>query len=172
MIAVVTATSADWVRYRALRLASLADAPDAFLSTAAEESGQPPSWWRDRLAAPDRITVLAALDGRDVGVMGAGPHDGPPPPGHPHERGPGDAILYGVWVADGARGSGVADAMLGVVVRWARARGHGRLLLDVGDHNPRAIAFYRRAGFAPTGRTSAFPPPRDHVTEQEMALDL
>lgn len=151
-----------WERYRQIRLAALADAPDAFWSTTADEAEQPESFWRRRLEPTDRITVIAVVDGDDVGTMYAGPH---------HGGGP-DAGVYAVWVAPGARGSGAAVAMLETVTAWARAQGYRRLRLDVGDHNAPAIAFYRRVGFVPTGVISRFPAPRDHITEHEMVLDL
>ncbi|WIB37098.1 GNAT family N-acetyltransferase [Curtobacterium sp. MCJR17_043] len=40
---------------------------------------------------------------------------------------------------------------------WARGRGD-RILLHVHEDNPRAIAFYRRRGFVPTGRLVPYPP--------------
>jgi len=58
------------------------------------------------------------------------------------------------------------------VAAWARAAGHTALRLDVGDANARAVGLYARLGFAPTGVTSAFPPPRQHVVEHERALLL
>lgn len=55
---------------------------------------------------------------------------------------------------------------------WARSAGYARLRLDVSDTNLAAIATYSALGFAPTGRRGTLPPPRDHITEREMALDL
>jgi GNAT superfamily N-acetyltransferase len=156
------ATPADWSRVRTVRLAALADTPDAFCSVYDDEAAQPEGFWSGRLAAPDRITVIATVAATDVGIMGAGPH---------HDD-PDDALLYSVWVDACSRGGGAATAMLDRVIAWARDRGHQRLLLDVGDHNDRATAFYRRAAFVPTGRHSNFPAPRSHITEQELALQL
>lgn len=161
MIDVVVATPEDWARVRQVRLAALADAPDAFWTVLADEQDRPETWWRQRLADPQRITVLAVRDGVGVGLAGAGPHDDP-----------GSAVLYAVWAAPVVRGSGVADRMVAAVIAWARAQGYRRLRLDVGDDNARAIGFYRRTGFAPTGVRNAFPAPRDHLTEHEMALEL
>ena len=168
-MAIITTVGPDeWERYRRIRLAALADAPDAFWSTTADEAEQPESFWRGRLEAADRLTVIAAVDGEDVGTMGAGPpHDA-----HADAGAKGDAGLYAVWVARRARGSGAAAAMLDTVATWARGQGYRRLRLDVGDHNTRAVAFYRRMGFQPTGVISRFPAPRDHITEHEMALEL
>lgn len=163
MIEVITnPTTDDWWRVRGLRLAALEDSPDAFWTTLDEEVDRPEPWWRARLENPQRLTVVGVHDGDDAGMMGCGPH---------HDD-PSDAGLYGVWVSPRARGSGVAIAMLDATIGWARARGFRRLLLDVGDANARAVAFYDRAGFVPTGKRSHFPPPRHHVTEHERGLDL
>lgn len=162
MVEVVEAREGDWERVRAVRLAALEDTPDAFWSELTDEETQPESFWRGRLADGDRLTLLAVVDGVAVGTMGAGPH---------HEEGA-EAGLYAVWVRPEARGGGAAEALLDQAIRWARGRGFTRLRLDVGDHNARAIRFYRRAGFTPTGVISTFPAPRDHITEHELAIDL
>jgi GNAT superfamily N-acetyltransferase len=150
-----------WRRVRALRLRALADAPDAFGTTLAEDEARPEASWRARLDDPACATFLAKDEGRDVGVVFAAPFEGR-----------GGAGLFGLWVAPEARGTGVGEALVREVVAWARAAGHGRLALDVGDANAPAIALYARTGFVPTGRTGTLPPPRTHVTEHERALDL
>ena len=90
----------------------------------------------------------------------------------PHGQQADDASLQGVWLYPAARGTGLARLLLDKAMAWARGTGYRRILLDVGDHNGRAIAFYTDAGFVPTGMTSTFPSPRDHLTEREMALTL
>jgi ribosomal protein S18 acetylase RimI-like enzyme len=45
-------------------------------------------------------------------------------------------------------------------------------VLDVGARNAPARRLYERHGFVPTGRTGSLPPPREHVPEVEMELDL
>lgn len=161
-VRVSVATPDDWRRVRSVRLAALADAPDAFSATLAEEVRRPEASWRGRLAG-DAVTFLAALgDARDVGTaVVARAYDDPAALG-----------LYAVWVAPEARGRGVGDALVASAVAHARAAGKARLVLDVGERNAAAIALYARAGFRPTGRTSTLPPPRERVAELEMALDL
>lgn len=51
------------------------------------------------------------------------------------------------YVAPEYRGLGVADAMLGALVEYAREHGLGRLRLETGDKQQAAVAFYRRHGF-------------------------
>ena len=153
----------DWERVRAIRLRALEDAPDAFWTTLEEARATEPATWQRRLAAPESRTFLAQEAGVDVGMAVGAPH---------HAGSPAHAGLYGVWVAPEARGHGVGDTLIDAVVRWARQRGYVRIRLDVGDHNVPAARLYARNGFTPTGATSRFPPPRDHVVEHELALDL
>lgn len=153
---------AQWWRVRAVRLRALGDAPDAFWTTVAQEQSKTAAAWRAQLAGDDRATFMATLDGVDVGIA----------VGAPHHADTTDAGLYAVWVAAQARGRGVGDALVAAVIDWATARGYPRLLLDVADDNSHAVALYERYGFVPTGVTSRFPPPRDHVVEHERALDL
>jgi ribosomal protein S18 acetylase RimI-like enzyme len=151
-----------WQRVRAVRLRALADAPDAFGTTLAEDEARPLAVWRTRLEAPEAATFVAIVDGLDVGLAVGRPHDG-------REAAAG---LFGMWVAPGCRGRGVGDALVDAVIAWAQAGGYRRVLLDVADDNAPAIALYQRKGFAPTGATGTLPAPRQHVREHERALEL
>jgi ribosomal protein S18 acetylase RimI-like enzyme len=152
----------DWQRARSVRLRALQDAPDAFLTTVEQARAKQAEVWREQLASTAAATHLATLEGHDVGMA----------IGAPHHADPRDAGLYGVWVAPEARGRGVGVSLLTAVATWARERGYKRIRLDVGDHNAAASRLYEGFGFSPTGATSSFPPPRQHVTEHELALDL
>ena len=151
-----------WQRVRTLRLRALADAPDAFWMTLQEERAKDGSRWLRQLARRDAATFIAHEDGRDAGLAVGAPH-------HEHA---GDAGLYAVWVAPEARGRRVGELLISAVIDWARSAGYQRLRLDVGDSNEPAVRLYARHGFRPTGTRSRFPPPRDHITEHERALDL
>jgi ribosomal protein S18 acetylase RimI-like enzyme len=157
------ATVDDVARVRALRLAALRDAPDAFAATFENESQFSPEVWRDRLARIDVVTFVATLSSRndnshDVGMLVlADARDDAT-----------TAWVYAVWVRPDARGCAVADALLAAALQRAHAAGRTRVRLEVGDHNVAAIALYRRAGFRPTGRRSTLPAPREHITELEM----
>lgn len=147
-------------RLRALRLASLRDAPDAFGATIDETAARPPGSWRRQLV--DLATFVAVADGVDVGLVRIGPFT----------EDPRAAMLISMWVAPAARGRGAGDALIAAAVDWARAQGFARVVLDVGDHNAPAIALYARNGFEPTGETGSLPPPREHVREHRRALVL
>lgn len=148
----------DWARVRAIRLAALADSPDAFSATLDEERARPPSFWQQRLAASDAHTLLVARGDEDLGTAVLSTPVGSD-----------DAWLYAVWVAPAARGLGVGDALLEEATRRARGKRRARLCLDVGDRNAHARALYERHGFRPTGRRFSLAPPRDHIHEHERA---
>ncbi|MCP3914210.1 MAG: GNAT family N-acetyltransferase [bacterium] len=156
------ARAEDSERVRALRLGALRDAPDAFAATFAEDEALSPAVWRERLASPSQATFVATVEGADVGLVVGSPYAGRA----------GCAGLFAMWVAPGRRGTGVADALVRAVVDWARTAGHARVLLDVADDNARAIEFYARMGFVPTGRVGTLPAPREHVREHERVLEL
>jgi len=59
--------------------------------------------------------------------------------------------LISMWVADEARGRGVARALIGEVARWALGRGSTTVVLFVQEANTPARALYTRMGFTPTG---------------------
>ncbi len=144
-------------RYRRIRLAALADAPDAFARTLEEETILPEQRWIDRLANPDAATFVA-LDGEsDVGLI----------TGLRHWDHPEEAALVSVWVAPSMRGQGVGRALIEEVLVWARAANFAAVRLGVGDHNKAAIRLYERTGFLPTGSISTLRPPREFITEHE-----
>ncbi|MFJ8894010.1 GNAT family N-acetyltransferase [Leifsonia sp. NPDC102414] len=154
----------DWQAYRAIRLEMLEDTPIAFLDTLEHARALPDEHWRNRAAnASSSSRLFAAVDddGRWLGTMGGFQAIGAP---NPH--------LVGVYITPGFRGRahGMADALLDAVIAWSRPRGT-RLLLQVHEHNPAAIRFYTRRGFALTGATEPYPL-NPAARELEMALPL
>jgi len=154
-------TDTCWQRYRRIRLCALADTPDAFARTLAEEEAFAEADWRRRLSSGAAVFV-AMRGGQDVGTA----------TGSAWRERPGVAGLFGMWVAPAARRGGTGKALVCAVVEWARASGFEQLILDVADSNTAAIRLYQSMGFAPTGATGTLPPPRDHVTEHERSLSL
>lgn len=132
----------DWALVRELRLAALADAPDAFAATHAEESALGEVDWRERaqLSAEGRAAVcfLALHDGVESGLA-----MGIPLPGEPAA-----VELNSVWVAPSARGHGAARALVGAVCDWARERRAERVVLEVTETSTAALSLYRALGFA------------------------
>ena len=134
MIELERAASGDWERVRALRLQALADSPDAFASTLAQEEGLEPDAWRERLVTA--ATFLAHVEGEAVGMVTAAPFRGRPEA----------AGLFGMWVAPDWRGAGAADRLVETVIDWARTEGFRRVVLEVADENTAASPESRRGG--------------------------
>lgn len=155
-------TADGWARVRAVRLRALADTPDAFGITLAEDLQKPEAGWRERLQLAGAATFLAVVDGRDVGLVVGAPYAGTPPA----------AGLFAMWVAPQARRRGVGAALVEAHLAWARAQGATRVLLDVADANAPAIGLYDALGFRPTGVTGTLPPPREHVLEHQRERRL
>ncbi|ROP27224.1 GNAT family N-acetyltransferase [Pseudokineococcus lusitanus] len=63
----------------------------------------------------------------------------------------GDAVLEALYLLRAHQGTGVADRMLAAALGWL---GPQPISLEVAAYNARAVAFYRRHGFRPTGATS------------------
>ncbi len=80
--------------------------------------------------------------GRVVGYMILGEFT---PIVSPHAIG----FVYDIWVAPDHRRAGVGRFLLAEAGRWARAKGYGKLKLEVGAGNAPAQALYRAAGFLP-----------------------
>lgn len=129
----------DWPLLRALRLASLHDAPEAFGQTHANAELIPDDEWqsiaRASSAGESRIWLLATLDGRDAGLVQA------------RRRAPDDCLIFSMWVAPAARRSGVGRLLIDSVADWARAWGAHRLVLWVYGANAGAHRFYEDIGF-------------------------
>lgn len=60
------------------------------------------------------------------------------------------------FVAPTHRGTGVADAIIAALLKFAHDREVEVLRLETGDKQSAAIAFYRRHGFAEIGRFGAY----------------
>ena len=152
--------TAEVERFRAIRMRGLRDAPAAFGTT----FGEACQWSLERWSAlfSSLVAFVAVAEDRDVGLVRCAPD---------LEVG-GAARLGSLWVAPEARGRGVGSALVEAVVRWARAEGFNEILLDVADDNHAAGALYDSLGFAPTGRTTAFPVPRAHLNKHQRRLRL
>jgi len=137
---------ADLDLYRSLRLRALRTDPDAFGSSYEREVAFDDDTWRERLLGfagrPGVILVdEAATDGdehtpRVQGMTGIG-----------QQEDPGDAAVWGMWVAPEARGSGSGNRLLDAALTWAADQGMGTMSLAVRRANGPAIALYRRFGF-------------------------
>jgi RimJ/RimL family protein N-acetyltransferase len=135
-----------WRLHRAVRLAMLLDVPLAYGSTFAREVAFDDQVWHDRIR--DGAAWLAFRGELPLGTVTMWRV-----PGRPDD----EACLVAMWVPAHARGTGVADALVGALLDHAAALGLGRVTLDVADDNSRAAGFYERLGFTRTGRTGELP---------------
>ncbi|MEH6436363.1 GNAT family N-acetyltransferase [Massilia sp. DD77] len=148
----------EWPAYRAIRLRSLGEAPEAFCSTLATEEAYPLETWSERMVrsatAGIDCPLVAEMDSQPVGLVWA-KADGDDP-----------AVvnLFQMWVAPEARGRRVGMALLDEAIGWARSRGARAVRLSVRHGNAGAFALYEKAGFRETGE----PDP----AERKMSLDL
>lgn len=155
-------TPDDWAVSRQVRLAALADAPYAFMSTLEREQAFDEQTWRQRLASPVAATFMAWVNGEPAGIAAVKVDM----PGEEFAV-PDGWQLVGMWVAPAVRGSGVAGALVDTVAGHAASQGAGTLVLWVTEINDRARAFYRRLGFTPTGASQPVrPDDPDHIELQ------
>ncbi len=133
--------------YRALRLRALADAPDAFCSSLAEEEARPLESWRTRLENAARSGIdcplVAEVGGVAAGLVWA----------KVDSEDPGTVNLFQMWVDPAWRGRGVAGALLESAIAWARERGAHTVGLGVNCANGAAVRLYERAGFTVLGES-------------------
>jgi len=156
----------DWAVGRAVRLAALADAPEAFGSTMARELAFDEAEWRRRISTAP--SFVAWRSGEPVGLVGV--LNRAELGGQGANRG---WELVSMWVSPEARGTGAADLLVSAVVDAVKAAHADQVTLWVAADNARARAFYVRFGFMPTGARQEF---RRHdgsvFDEDELSLDL
>lgn len=161
-------TADDWPQARDLRLEMLADTPIAFMQRLEDARAWTDQQWQERHQGragnpASRTVAVVDDDGTWRGQMSV--YDTPEFPAD------NDAWLVSVYVSPPLRGTEWTDRLLAVIVEWAVARGHDRLLLDVHEANPRAIAAYVKRGFVDTGGRTPYPL-EPGGAEIQMALDL
>ena len=136
--------SGDWEQLRDLRLAALADAPDAFSSTVEQEAAWPSESWRMWAASSDagdrQATFIAEALARGFGIATGAVH-----------RWRAGAILYAMWVDPVARRQGRSPTRRGRR-RVGSLPDLPAVWLWVADGNEPAIALYATLGFARSGR--------------------
>ncbi len=113
--------------------AAFAEALGALKSTPARQRATRRAWLA-QTPLPTRA-VVATLDGRPVAVGQSSIDDGM-------------AMIGSVATADEMRGRGIATAVVAALLAWAWERNAHHAYLQVNDDNYRALAVYRRFGFA------------------------
>jgi GNAT superfamily N-acetyltransferase len=135
----------DWPAYRELRLRSLAESPNAFGRTLAEEETRSDDEWAERLRSGCEsgtdYPLVAEFESRPIGLAWGRFPD-------PSDRQ--NAYLFQMWVDPDFRCRGFGRKLLSAVIHWARESGAHYLNLGVTCDTP-AMRLYEREGFAPVG---------------------
>lgn len=145
---IVRATEEDWRLARDVRLAALADSPDAFGTTLEEALDRDDDLWRawtsPSFVPGDVAMFLAFGEGpTPVGIVVGARLD----EGDEGER-PDEVQIWSMWVAPEFRRRGLGLALLDAVETWARAvPSVTALVLHVTEGNEPATRAYERAGF-------------------------
>lgn len=104
-----------------------------------------PEAWAAELAQPDLLIRLAEEGGVLIGFVKVSDLTLPAEPA-------GTAMeLRQLYLNDGAKGRGVADALMAWAFEQAQQRGADEIFLSVWSENERAKAFYVRHGFVDVG---------------------
>ena len=161
MILVREATAGEWQVLRDIRLEALRDAPDAFLSTYAEQVALEEGNWRGFISRGG--TFLAYFpEGNTTEPAGLVSGD---------LEEPSTVQLMSMWVRPQARGEGVGEALIDAVVDWAGPQNAKSVHLRVIETNKYARLLYERCGFSPTGQRQPLPP-KPHLIEIGMIRPL
>ena len=157
--------SKEWRLYRDLRLAALADSPNAFASLFALEQPRPDMEWEKQFAegvsSHTDLPLVAELEGQPCGFVWVKVE----PPEHNMAR------LYQTWVSPQYRRVGVGRLLLETAVTWAREMGVRQVTLAVTCGDTPACRLYSRAGFITVGETEPLRDGSDLLC-QDMQLSL
>ena len=130
----------DAALYREIRLEALRKSPEAFGSTFEKENARPLSWFESVLARADIFGGF--LDGTLAGVAAYAAHEGSK---QAHK-----ATLWGMYVRDTARKSGLGKKLVAAVLDHARERVE-MVQLTVVSENDDARRLYSASGFVEYG---------------------
>lgn len=115
--------------------------------------------WADELASSDRqVLAYRDADDRVVAVATIQLVDD-------------FADLLRVVVAPERRGQGIARKLLIASILMAQASGAARILLEVEEENPPALAVYTRLGFTPIDRRRDYYGPGLHALVMELPIE-
>jgi len=135
--------ASDAPAYRAVRLRSLREYPEAFTSSYEEHDAQPLDHAQQRLASPVNRFWGAFDDAQLCGTIGLEPET--------RAKNRHKATVVGMYVAPERSGRGIGRRLLDALVKDARESGLEMLVLTVTDGNQHALRLYQGAGFRSFG---------------------
>lgn len=131
----------EWQLLRQVRLAAVADSPQAFADTLEKTQQMPQSLWQRRALSGSEgkdSYCAVALDGSNPIGIAVGLTDADEP-----KR----TFLVSMWVAAQYRGTSIAPSLLQRVLSWATSIAAEIIMAGVKPGNDRAARFYERNGF-------------------------
>ena len=149
MLTIRPLTAADISAFRQLRLQALQECPSAFGATVESEQALTQAQQHARLEGPSHSRLWGAwVQQRLVGSVGLSHQL--------HAKVQRKAVLYAVYVAPTARGTGLARPLLEAAITYARQQpGLRQLQLGVTVGNAPALHLYQSLGFVEYGREPA-----------------
>ena len=135
-------TSAIAAIHRQVQALHAAAVPDFFKPPTAEAFA--PEFWRERLAQPDVVILVAELEGAVVGYLYA---DLAPTLATLHTYARARCFIHQIGVDAARRGQGAGSALLAAVKAIARSQGIDLLALTTWAFNAPAVRFFTHAGF-------------------------
>jgi ribosomal protein S18 acetylase RimI-like enzyme len=150
----------EWFKLRDVRLLALQDSPRAFLASYEREKDYGERRWRAEFGRGN--WTVGFVKDEPVSLVGATREPGTPA----HQR-----YLEYLWVSPVCRRSGIARAMLTVVIDRLRVAGVRTVFLWVLDGNDAAARLYQGMGFVSTNDRQSLPAHPAHG-EERMRLDL
>jgi len=135
---IVRLTADDAARFVAMRHAALVNDAASFRTSAEDDAKVPLAQWEQRLAAEHvyavkRSDAWLAIGGLSRENRAKLDHKG---------------LIWGMYVAPEARGTGAADQLMEALVAAGRTLGLRQLQLTLMADNVRAMRLYERHGFA------------------------
>ena len=128
--------------HRQVQALHAAAVPDFFKPPATEAFA--PEFWRERLAQPDAVILVAELEGAVVGYLYA---DLAPTMATIHTYARPRCFIHQIGVDAAWRGQGAGSALLAAVKPIARSEGVNLIALTTWAFNAPAVRFFTRAGF-------------------------
>jgi len=151
--------------YKALRLRSLADSPNAFGRTLAEAQKRSDSEWSILLssgvASDTDLPLIPEVSTESVGLAW----------GRIEHFKSDTANIYQMWVAPNHRSKGIGGLLLETIIFWAENKQVRYLELGDTFRDSPALRLYKRYGFLPVGEPQEFRPGSD-LLGLKMRLEL
>jgi len=144
-ISIVRATSEDWMKYKAIRLETIKNEPDAFPNIYEKLLAYTEKDWRKILEDENTTFFMSLSNSNPIGVGRVTFND--------EEVDPDTAYIGGLYVNKQYRGQGIATSLLKYITNQSSNRkGITKMKLWVRDTQTNAIQLYEKLGFKKVGQ--------------------